>query len=83
MDVIIKDFAHNNDPLVRGVRLNNKLVNLKTQEGNVPVKELIAVLTNQKPLQPLEFDEKMKAIACRHVEDVGPIGGVGHTSTTG
>ena len=44
LEVILKDFEHSANPLVRMIKVGGRAVNLKTVEGDTPVKELIAFL---------------------------------------
>lgn len=56
---------------------------LMTEEGDVPVLELIEFLRRQKPLKPLKLAEDLKSYACKHVKDQGPTGKTGHSASNG
>ena len=67
----------------RTVKRNGKDTKLETQEGDVPVLELIEFLKRQKPLKPLTLAQALKPYACSHVKDQGEEGGTGHSASNG
>ena len=57
--------------------------NIMTNEGPAAVQEAIAALQQQQPLPALQWHEFLGKAAKDHVDDIGPKGGRGHTSTDG
>ena len=56
---------------------------MDTQEGDIPVLELIEFLKVQKPLEPLKLAKDLKPYACKHNVDQGPTGETGHSASNG
>jgi len=71
------------DGKARMVKVDGVSTKLMTQEGDVPVLELIEFLKRQKALKPLTLAADLKPYACNHVKDQGPTGKVGHSASNG
>jgi uncharacterized protein YkwD len=56
---------------------------IQTNEGKEAFQEAIEFLREQKPVQPLNLDEKLTKAAEDHVADIGPKGIVSHDSSDG
>ncbi|KAM3127861.1 hypothetical protein pb186bvf_020051 [Paramecium bursaria] len=56
---------------------------IKTAEGVAAWNEAIAYLEAQKPLPPLKLNDGLNAAAKFHVDDIGPKGQRGHSSSDG
>ena len=54
-----------------------------SEEGGPAITELIDFLKLQKGVRPLTLSDEIKDIACAHVNDQGPAGAIGHSSTDG
>ena len=54
-------------------------------EGDDPgaLEEAISFLMRQSPLPPLRMDDNLAASALEHVDDQGPVGGIGHDGPRG
>jgi hypothetical protein len=56
---------------------------IQTHEGPSAFKEAIEYLRNQKPVETLEQDERLRKAAEDHVKDIGPKGLLSHDGTDG
>lgn len=60
-----------------------KEIPIQTHEGPAAYQEAIEYLKNQKPIDELIFDERLKKAAEDHVKDIGPKGLLSHDGTDG
>jgi centrin-1 len=56
---------------------------VETEEGKENVQNCIAYLKSLKPLSKLSYNLMLEKAATDHVNDIGPVGGMGGTSTNG
>lgn len=66
LEKLVKDFG---GTMGHYIMMNGVKTKMMSNEGDVPVRELIEFLKVQKPLKPLKLVKDLKEYACKHVED--------------